>query len=72
MNREQWIRERAYNLWCEQGWPIGRDKQHWAQAVEEAKSVFNGNGDIQPPTEIASMQATDEAPRASTTGQRAA
>jgi hypothetical protein len=72
MNRENWIQARAYNIWCEQGWPIGRDKEHWAQAAEEAKSVFNGSGDIQPPTESAPMQATDEAPRASTKRQRAA
>jgi hypothetical protein len=32
MDREERIRRRAYNIWCAEGWPRGRDKEHWAEA----------------------------------------
>jgi hypothetical protein len=38
MDKEDWIRRRAYNIWCAMGWPKGRDKEHWAQASNEAES----------------------------------
>jgi hypothetical protein len=41
-DRQQRIRERAYQLWLDEGQPDGRDKEHWEQAenqtVEEEKS----------------------------------
>ena len=33
-NREQRIRERAYQLWLEEGKPEGRAKEHWELASE--------------------------------------
>ncbi|TWF47533.1 DUF2934 domain-containing protein [Neorhizobium alkalisoli] len=35
IERNEWIRERAYALWVEQGYPHGLDSQHWAQATAE-------------------------------------
>ncbi len=35
---EQRIRERAYQIWLEQGQPEGRDKEHWERAKEELAS----------------------------------
>jgi Protein of unknown function (DUF2934) len=32
---ERRIRERAYQIWLEQGQPGGRDKEHWERAEEE-------------------------------------
>jgi hypothetical protein len=32
---EQRIRERAYQIWIEEGRPTGRDKEHWARAEQE-------------------------------------
>lgn len=29
---EQKCRERAFQIWLEEGQPLGRDKEHWAQA----------------------------------------
>jgi len=37
MDKEEWIRRRAYNIWCAEGWPKGRDKEHWEQAQKEAE-----------------------------------
>jgi hypothetical protein len=30
--KEQLIRERAYQIWLDEGQPEGRDKEHWHQA----------------------------------------
>ena len=35
MEREERIRRRAYDIWCAEGWPKGRDKEHWEQARNE-------------------------------------
>ncbi len=35
MEREGRIRRRAYNIWCAEGWPKGRDQEHWEQARKE-------------------------------------
>lgn len=35
IERDEWIRQRAYGLWEEQGYPDGQDGEHWAQANAE-------------------------------------
>ena len=35
---EQRIRERAFQIWIEEGQPEGRDKNHWEQAEHELVS----------------------------------
>jgi hypothetical protein len=35
---EQLIRERAFQIWIEEGQPEGRDKEHWCQATNELLS----------------------------------
>jgi hypothetical protein len=35
---EQLIRERAFQIWIEEGQPDGRDKEHWRQATNELLS----------------------------------
>lgn len=34
-DREQSIRQRAYEIWIEQGKPEGRESEHWNQAARE-------------------------------------
>ena len=34
-DREERIRRRAYELWEAEGWPHGREQDHWAQAERE-------------------------------------
>jgi uncharacterized protein YjbJ (UPF0337 family) len=36
--RESRIRERAYELWEEEGYPDGRDRAHWEQASSEIEA----------------------------------
>ncbi|MGX9993653.1 DUF2934 domain-containing protein (plasmid) [Rhizobium sp. Z1P35] len=37
--REEWIKKRAYTLWEEEGYPIGRDSIHWEQARHERDTL---------------------------------
>ena len=39
MDKEERIARRAYNLWCAEGWPKGRDKEHWEQARHEIEGA---------------------------------
>lgn len=34
-DREQKIRERAYEIWDREGRPLGREIEHWTQAARE-------------------------------------
>ena len=34
-SRDEWIKKRAYAIWEEEGYPSGRDVEHWAQASSE-------------------------------------
>ena len=42
MNREEQIRQRAHQIWEEEGRPEGRDAEHWARAVQELDSRSSG------------------------------
>lgn len=37
----QRIEERAYQIWCEAGCPIGEDSRHWLQAEREILEEMN-------------------------------
>ena len=45
---EQRIRERAYQIWIEEGQPAGRDKEHWAQAEQELSGTAERGPPLQP------------------------
>ena len=49
--KEQRIRERAYQIWLDQGQPEGRDKEHWHQAETQiaAAGGEQRDTDTQPP-----------------------
>jgi hypothetical protein len=34
-SEEDWIRHRAYVLWEEEGYPTGKDREHWERAALE-------------------------------------
>lgn len=36
---EEWIKNRAYALWEEEGRPHGKDAEHWERAANEYKSL---------------------------------
>jgi hypothetical protein len=41
---EQRIRERAYQLWIENGKPEGKENDHWEQARSEIEGQSNAEG----------------------------
>lgn len=41
--REEWIAERAYELWEQGGRPDGQDHEHWTQASGEWDARDNGS-----------------------------
>ncbi|WFU11606.1 DUF2934 domain-containing protein (plasmid) [Rhizobium sp. CB3090] len=34
-DRYNWISRRAHQIWQQEGFPSGRDREHWSQAVAE-------------------------------------
>lgn len=38
-DREAAIRARAYEIWEAEGFPHGRDRQHWEQAAREIEEA---------------------------------
>lgn len=68
-DREQKIRERAYEIWGRDGRPLGRELEHWAQAEREvaerelaAREIDQGAGEIEG-DDLPSLQALREAAR---------
>jgi DUF2934 family protein len=57
---EERIRERAYQIWIEQGQPHGRDTDHWYQA--EAELVSRRSPPLQPLVDDGDGEAPSEAP----------
>jgi len=45
---KQRTRERAYQIWIEEGQPDGRDKEHWAQAQQELGGTAEQGPPLQP------------------------
>jgi len=44
MDQEQRVRERAHQIWEEEGCPDGRAKEHWARACRELGVKPNSDG----------------------------
>ena len=79
VDQEERVRERAHQIWEEEGCPEGRDKEHWSRACRElgvsekndGVSVVAGEGDAgpnlgpSPVTVIAGKDAQQESPYAS-------
>jgi hypothetical protein len=36
--KEQRVRERAYQIWLDEGQPAGRDREHWRKAEAEVNA----------------------------------
>lgn len=58
--REDRIRNRAYELWQQQGAPEGRPDDHWYQAEREIDK--GGDGEVQP-DDVPNLAALREAVR---------
>jgi hypothetical protein len=60
-NLERRIRERAFQIWIEEGQPIGRDRQHWLMA--EAELVSGTSPPLQPDQPIGEIAQAQEQAR---------
>lgn len=54
-DRESRIRQRAYRLWEQDGWPTGREAEHWARAERE---LFAKGAGSEPVSEAATQSAS--------------
>lgn len=45
MDREEQIRQRAHQLWEQEGRPEGREAEHWEQAAREFDADAPSHGD---------------------------
>ena len=43
-SRDEWIKKRAYAIWEEEGYPVGRDGIHWEQASGERIALEKSDG----------------------------
>lgn len=43
-SRDEWIKKRAYAIWEEEGYPSGRDAEHWERASSERIALEKGAG----------------------------
>jgi hypothetical protein len=42
-DNEQLVRDRAYQIWEEEGRPEGREQLHWDRATREMQALRDGN-----------------------------
>ncbi|MFE0759213.1 DUF2934 domain-containing protein [Inquilinus sp. NPDC058860] len=64
---EDRIRARAYEIWEIEGWPSGRDQEHWDRALREIQSGERAeSADIAPPGDTADGVASGLQPRGTT------
>jgi hypothetical protein len=74
-NLERRIRERAFQIWIEEGQPRGRDKEHWLIAEAELTSgtspPLQPDQPIEPIGEIAQAQEQAQRSRQGRTDEQA-
>lgn len=73
-NLERRIRERAFQIWIEEGQPLGRDREHWVIAEAEIMSTASPPlAPDQPIGEIAQaqQQSQEQASRQGSRGHQA-
>jgi DUF2934 family protein len=58
INLERRIRERAFQIWIEEGQPRGRDKEHWL--IAEAELVSGTSPPLQPDQPIGQISQAQE------------
>jgi hypothetical protein len=57
-NLERRIRERAFQIWIEEGQPLGRDQEHWL--IAEAELVPGASPPLQPDQPIGEIAQAQE------------
>ena len=56
---QDWIERRAYALWEEEGYPAGRDSEHWDKAKEEFDALVAAKA-IDPDGPVSETGTTEE------------
>ncbi|MGQ4273066.1 DUF2934 domain-containing protein [Terrihabitans sp. B22-R8] len=62
MDKDELIRQRAYEIWVAQGQPEGQESEHWAQARREIESESPPEPDANGPTGAEIPSSLSEAP----------
>ena len=57
---ERRIRERAFQIWIEEGQPEGRDKEHWERAEKELGSAPHNESPPLQPEPIGEIKSATE------------
>ena len=57
-SQENWIKHRAYELWEQEGYPSGRDMEHWERAKLEYATLRPTASDSDAPKNGASTKTT--------------
>jgi hypothetical protein len=52
------VRERAFQIWVDEGKPAGKDKEHWDRA--EAELAIHGGAPLQPDLPIGEVTRAEE------------
>ena len=70
-DREHKIRQRAYDIWEEEGHPHGREQEHWHRAAREVESAPPAQPELPDFGTAPSLQTADAAPAAKPARKRA-
>ncbi|TCU30689.1 DUF2934 family protein [Rhizobium azibense] len=57
-NKDDWISQRAYAIWEEEGRPFGRETENWQQAAAEFDQLQTTKASIDGTDLIAMLRAT--------------
>ncbi len=60
---EEWLRERAYEIWEADGRPEGRETEHWQRALRDAAIHFGVGGDREGAVAPAAKEESESDPR---------
>ncbi|MFB9949464.1 DUF2934 domain-containing protein [Rhizobium puerariae] len=63
-SEEEWIRKRAYALWEEEGYPTGKDREHWERAKLEHATLGPTASKATPPSRSRKTAAAVKPPKA--------
>ncbi|MBB4346526.1 DUF2934 domain-containing protein [Aliirhizobium cellulosilyticum] len=56
-SQENWIKHRAYQLWEQEGYPSGKDMEHWERAKLEYATLKPTAGETDAPKKGAAVKA---------------
>jgi len=67
-SQENWIKHRAYQLWEQEGYPAGKDMEHWERAKLEYATLKPTAGETDAPKNGAAVKTTKASAKPAKTG----